>query len=160
MEAAFEKITGVSAVTSGYIGGSAENAEYKKVSAGRTEHAEAIKVDYDPRTLSYTELLEHFWKNIDPFALNRQFCDGGKQYRSGIFYHTDKEKEAALASKEKILREYKFDQKIATEITKAGTFYPAEKYHQDYYKKNPVQYKTYYFGCGRARRLKEIWGEK
>lgn len=160
MESAFEKLPGVLSVTSGYVGGSAETATYKLVSAGRSEHAEAVKVEFDPKKLSYTQVLNHFWKNIDPFAVNRQFCDKGKQYRSGIFYQSEQEKTLALKSKEKIVSEFQFQQSIATEITKATDFYPAEKYHQDYYKKNPMQYKSYYLGCGRARRLKEIWGAK
>lgn len=159
MEPPFEKLAGVVAVTSGYTGGHQLDPTYEEVSSGETGHAEAVQISYDSTQISYAQLLSVFWRNIDPLAANRQFCDAGTQYRSGIFYHNDEQKRLAVESKLKLEQTHKFDRPIVTEITAATKFYPAEEYHQDYYKKSPLRYKTYRAGCGRDRRLKELWGE-
>ncbi|MCI0694475.1 peptide-methionine (S)-S-oxide reductase MsrA [candidate division KSB1 bacterium] len=159
MEPPFDELMGVVSTISGYIGGHKLNPTYEEVSAGGTGHAEAVQVVYDSTQISYAQLLQVFWRNIDPLAVNRQFCDGGSQYRSAIFYHNDEQRRLAEASKQKVEQIKKFDRPIATEIVAATAFYPAEEYHQDFYKKNPLRYKTYRAGCGRDRRLKELWGE-
>lgn len=158
MEQAYDEIEGVEATTSGYTGGEKPNPSYKQVSRGETQHTEAIEVEYDPQTVDYATLLEAFWHNIDPFAENRQFCDGGSQYRSAIFYQNDEQKN--LAEKTKAELEKRFDQPIATQIVPANQFWKAEDYHQDYYKKNPVRYRFYKAGCGRTDRLKDVWGDQ
>ena len=158
VEADFEKLPGVIAAESGYTGGEEKNPTYQQVSAGRTGHAEAVRVRYDPAQVSYGQLLTHFWRNIDPTVKNRQFCDNGAQYRTAIYYQNQAQREAALASRATLEKEKRFA-RIETEVTAAGTFYPAEQYHQDYYKKNPVRYKFYRHNCGRDARLKELWGE-
>ncbi len=160
MEPPFDKLAGVVSTTSGYIGGHKLNPTYEEVSSGGTGHAESVQIVYDSTQISYAQLLQVFWRNIDPLALNRQFCDGGSQYRSAIFYHNDEQRRLAEESKQKIEQIKKFDRPIATEIVAATVFYPAEEYHQDFYKKNPLRYKTYRAGCGRDRRLKELWGEE
>ncbi len=159
MEPPFDKLDGVISTTSGYTGGHQANPTYKQVSAGTTGHAEAIQVEYDPAKISYTELLAVFWKNIDPTTKNRQFCDHGSQYRSGIFYHNDAQKSAAETSLNKLNQTRPFDEPVVTEITSASTFYPAEEYHQDYYQKNPLRYKYYRYACGRDQRLEKLWGK-
>jgi len=159
MEPPFDKVEGVISTTSGYTGGNKVNPTYKQVSAGSTGHAEAIRIEYDPAKVSYEDLLEVFWKNIDPTTLNSQFCDHGSQYRSAIFYHNDAQKSAAEKSLDKLNQTKPFDDPVVTEITEAGTFYPAEEYHQDYYQKNPLRYKYYRFACGRDKRLEMLWGE-
>jgi len=159
MEPAFDSLKGVISVTSGYTGGEKLNPTYKEVSAGGTGHAESVEIVYDPAVISYQKLLDTFWHNIDPIAVNRQFCDSGNQYRSAIFYHSDEQAKLARASKTALERSKRFSEPIATEITSAGRFYPAEEYHQHYYKKNPIRYKYYRSGCGRDKRLKELWGE-
>jgi peptide-methionine (S)-S-oxide reductase len=156
MEPPFDELAGVISTTSGYIAGKTKNPTYEQVSSGSTGHAEALQVVYDPKKITYEKLLEVFWRNIDPLAANGQFCDLGSQYRSGIFYHDGNQKSAAEKSKKSI--QSRFKQPVATEITAATVFYPAEDYHQDYYKKNPVRYKLYSHGCGRAQRLEEVWG--
>jgi peptide-methionine (S)-S-oxide reductase len=158
MEQALDKVKGVVTSTSGYIGGHKEKPTYSEVSAGRTGHTEAVQVEYDPKTVSYAGLLKAFWKNIDPTTVNRQFCDWGSQYRSGIFYHDDEQKRLADISKNNLSQKKPFTEKIVTEITAATTFYPAEKYHQNYYRKNPVRYRLYKFSCKRTQRLEELWG--
>jgi len=158
-ETAFEGVPGVFAVTSGYIGGQVDNPTYEQVSAGGTGHAEAVEVVYDPSKITYEKLLDIFWRNVDPFQKDGQFCDLGSQYRSAIFYRGDAEKRAALASLRKLEEQPRFKGKIVTEIVPATKFYAAEEYHQDYYKKNPVHYKMYRLGCGRDARLKSIWGK-
>jgi peptide-methionine (S)-S-oxide reductase len=160
MEEAFEPIDGVASVVSGYIGGNKANPSYDQVSAGSTGHAEAVEIRYDPAKVSYEQLLQHFWRNIDPLAANRQFCDRGSQYRSAIFYHGDEQRRLAEASKAALEQSGRLNGQIATEIVEAGKFYPAEEYHQDYYRKNPQRYKFYKWSCGRAQRLEEIWGKK
>jgi len=160
IEADFEKVAGVITVTSGYTGGRVANPTYKQVSAGGTGHAEAVRVVYDPTVITYEELLEVFWYNIDPTVVDRQFCDVGDQYRSGIFYHDEEQREAAERSLAKLKKNKPFPQPIVTEITEESAFYPAEVYHQDYAKKNPIRYSYYRKGCGRDSRLQELWGEK
>jgi peptide-methionine (S)-S-oxide reductase len=156
----FEKLTGVISVTSGYTGGKTKNPRYEEVSAGGTGHAESVEITYDPKKVSYGQLLQVFWHNIDPIAVNRQFCDSGNQYRSAIFYHNESQKNLALTSKETLVKSKRFSDPIATEITPASTFYPAEEYHQGYYRKNPIRYKYYRYSCGRDKRLKELWGSE
>jgi len=158
MEEAFEKVPGVIAAVSGYMGGQAANPTYEQVSAGRTGHAEVVQVEYDPAKVSYEKLLEAFWRNIDPTQKNAQFCDYGSQYRSGIFYHNDEQKRLAESSRVALQKNMPFKGEIVTEITKSSQFYPAEEYHQDYYLKNPKSYKFYKSGCGREARLKQLWG--
>ena len=160
MESDFEKVPGVLEVISGYTGGHQENPTYKQVSAGLTGHAESVQVVYDPAQVTYEKLLDVFWKNIDPVAVDRQFCDHGDQYRSAIFYRDAGQKRLADASKEALEKSGRFKSPIATQIVPASRFYPAEDYHQDYYKKNTIRYKFYRGRCGRDRRLKELWGEK
>jgi peptide-methionine (S)-S-oxide reductase len=159
MEPPFDKVEGVISTTSGYTGGNKVNPTYKQVSAGKTGHAEAIQIEFDPAKVSYDDLLAVFWKNIDPTTPNRQFCDHGSQYRSEIFYHNEAQKDAAEKSLEKLNQTKPFDDPVVTEIARAGTFYPAEEYHQDYYQKNPLRYKYYRYMCGRDQRLEKLWGE-
>jgi peptide-methionine (S)-S-oxide reductase len=159
MEPPFDKIDGVVRTTSGYTGGHTKNPTYEDVSAGGTGHAESIEVTYNSAKVSYEQLLDVFWKNIDPTATNRQFCDAGTQYRSVIFYHDDVERAAAEASKKNVEASGVLKgAKVATEIVAATAFYPAEEYHQDYYVKNPLRYNYYRWGCGRDQRLEELWG--
>ena len=160
IEADLEKVEGVLSVTSGYTGGTVANPTYKQVSAGTTGHTEAVRVVFDPRVISYEELLAIFWRNVDPTVADRQFCDVGEQYRAGIFYHDEGQREAAERSRAMLEQTKPFTNPIVTEITAASAFYPAEAYHQDYYKKNPIRYSYYRKSCGRDRRLKEIWGER
>jgi peptide-methionine (S)-S-oxide reductase len=158
MEAPFDVLPGVISTTSGYTGGSKKNPTYQEVSGGRTGHAEAVQVLYDPKKISYEKLLEVFWHNIDPTVKDRQFCDVGNQYRSGIFYADDTQKKAAEASRAALQKSKPFKAEIVTEITPAGEFTAAEDYHQDFYLKNPTRYKFYRAGCGRDARLTELWG--
>ncbi len=159
MEEAFEKVDGVLAVVSGYMGGTVPNPSYEEVSAGRTGHAESVEVTYDPSKVTYQKLLDAFWRNVDPLTPNAQFCDHGSQYRAAIFYSTDEEKRLSEDSKRAIEQSKRFPQPIVTQLVQASTFYPAEDYHQDYYKKNPLRYKYYKFGCGRVQRLETLWGK-
>ena len=156
MEPPFDELPGVVSTTSGYTGGSKVNPTYEQVSSGTTGHAEAMQVRYDPTRISYEKLLDVFWRNIDPLTANRQFCDRGRQYRSAIFYHDEEQLRLAQSSKEAL--DGRFDEPIVTEIEPAGEFYPAEEYHQDYYKKNPLRYKLYRWNCGRDARLTQVWG--
>ena len=158
MEPPFDAIDGVFSTTSGYIGGHVENPTYKQVSSGRTGHTEALKIEFDPEKVDFQALLEVFWKNIDPTVVDRQFCDAGNQYRSGIFYVNDEQRVLAMQSRENLEKTKPFKQPIVTEITAASPFYAAEEYHQDYYQKNPLRYKFYRTSCGRDRRLRELWG--
>jgi len=158
-EEALEKIPGVVSVVSGYIDGKTKNPSYEMVSSGSTGHTEAVEVKFDPSKLSYEKLLDAFWLNHDPTTVNRQFCDGGSQYRPGIYWHSEEQKRLAEASKLKYDKLKAFKQPIVTPIVKASQFWPAEDYHQDYYKKNPVRYKFYVNGCGRYARLDELWGK-
>jgi peptide-methionine (S)-S-oxide reductase len=158
-EAAFEEVPGVLSAVSGYSGGTVKNPRYEQVSSGRTGHAESVEVTFDPARVTYEKLLDIFWVNHDPTVTNRQFCDSGTQYRPAIFYLNDEQKRLAEASKAKWEKQKPFRQPILTEITQAGPFYAAEDYHQDYYKKNPLQYKFYVTGCGRYARLDSLWGD-
>jgi peptide-methionine (S)-S-oxide reductase len=158
MEPPYDALDGVHSTTSGFIGGHSENPRYLDVVAGKTGHAEAVQVVYDPSTVSYERLLEVFWVNIDPTDAGGQFCDRGSAYRSGIFYHDDEQKALAEASKAALEANKPFEQPVVTEIHAATPFYAAEEYHQDYYQKNPLRYKFYRAGCGRDRRLNELWG--
>ncbi|HJS67228.1 MAG TPA: peptide-methionine (S)-S-oxide reductase MsrA [Nitrospiraceae bacterium] len=159
MEEVFEKVDGVLSATSGYMGGTVSNPTYEEVSAGRTGHAESVEVVYDPAKVSYQKLLDAFWRNVDPITPNAQFCDHGNQYRSAIFFQTDEEKRASDSSKQTIEQSKRFKESIVTQIVMASKFYPAEEYHQDFYKKNPIRYKFYKYNCGRAQRLEELWGK-
>jgi peptide-methionine (S)-S-oxide reductase len=158
MEPPFDELPGVTATISGYTGGSKANPTYQEVSAGTTGHAEAVQVIYDPKKVTYEKLLEVFWHNIDPTVKDRQFCDGGTQYRTAIFYNDGAQRSAAEASMAALEKSKPFKEPIVTQIVMAGAFYPAEEYHQDYYKKNPVRYQLYRSGCGRDARLKQLWG--
>jgi len=159
MEPPYDELDGVISTTSGYTGGRKQNPTYEEVSTDTTGHTEAVQVVYDPKRISYARLLEVFWRNIDPLTANAQFCDHGTQYRSGIFYHDAEQRRLAEDSKRALEASGRFKGPIVTEIVAAGTFYPAEEYHQDYYKKNPIRYKFYRAGCGRDQRLAELWGE-
>lgn len=160
MEAPFDHLEGVVSVTPGYTGGTKKNPSYEEVSAGGTGHAESVQIVFDPAKISYTKLLDVFWHNIDPLTKEGQFCDMGHQYRTAIFTHSEEQKKAAEESKKALEESPRFKGKtIYTEITPAGEFYPAEEYHQQYYKKNPLRYKFYRFSCGRDERLQEIWGK-
>ena len=160
MEPPYDKLPGVDATISGYTGGQTVNPTYAQVSSGTTGHAEAVQVIYDPAKVSYEKLLEVFWVNVDPTVKDRQFCDTGNQYRTAIFYRDEAQRKAAEASKAAIEKSKPFKEPIVTPIVMAGPFYPAEEYHQDYYKKNPVRYQLYRSGCGRDARLKQLWGER
>jgi peptide-methionine (S)-S-oxide reductase len=158
MEGPFDELDGVFSTTSGYAGGHKRNPTYNEVSAGTTGHAEVVEIEYDPEKISFPELLEVFWHNIDPTVKDRQFCDKGSQYRTAILYHDEEQKKYAEQTRDDLLKLKRFDT-IYTEILPTSMFYPAEEYHQDYYKKNPVRYKLYRYGCGRDSRLEELWGE-
>jgi peptide-methionine (S)-S-oxide reductase len=158
MEPPYDELDGVLSTISGYIGGAKKNPTYEEVTTGKTGHAEAVEIAYDPKKISYEKLLEVFWRNIDPLTANAQFCDSGSQYRSAIFYHDEMQKRLAEKSKKDV--QGRFKQPVVTEIVAAGEFYPAEDYHQDYYKKNPIRYKIYRYGCGRDERLREVWGSQ
>lgn len=160
MEHPFDELPGVVSVTSGYIGGHKKNPTYQEVSAGGTGHAEAVQVVYHPARISYDKLLTRFWHNIDPTVKNRQFCDVGDQYRSAVFYHSDEQRRLALRSKQALESAGRFKGPVVTEVVAASEFYPAEDYHQQYYKKNPIRYSYYRLSCGRDKRLKELWGDE
>jgi len=158
MEKPFDQLDGVISTTSGYAGGKETAPTYESVSSGRTGHTEVVQIAYDPNKVSYTQLVDVFWHNIDPFAINRQFCDAGSQYRSAIFYSTAAERDIAEASKAALAEQ--FGKPIATEIAPLNaSFTAAEEYHQDYYLKNPLRYSYYRSSCGRDKRLEAIWGE-
>lgn len=157
MEAEFDQTSGVTDVMSGFMGGAAENAKYYDVASGETGHIEVVEVKFDPAVVSYEDLLKIFWSNVDPTDAEGQFCDKGSQYAAGIFYFGDKQKEAAEKSLQTV--EEKLGQKVVAFIREAMPFYPAEEYHQEYYKKNALQYMLYKKGCGREKRLEEVWGD-
>jgi peptide-methionine (S)-S-oxide reductase len=157
VEEAFDAVPGVVATTSGYTGGTVEDPTYQQVSAGGTGHYEAVKVEYDPSRVEYAQLLDTFWRNVDPFDPAGQFCDKGDSYLSAIFVATEEEQRLAEATKADVAE--RFDMEIATAVLPEQAFYPAEDYHQDFYKTNPARYKYYKWGCGRAQRLEEIWGK-
>lgn len=157
MQPIYDKQDGVVRTVVGYTGGEEVSPTYEVVSSGKTGHAEAVQVYFDPDRVTYSRLLEIFWKNIDPTVKDKQFCDTGKQYRSAIFTHNEQQREEAQQSKEELMKNFG---RIYTEISPAGLFYPAEEYHQKYYLKNPWKYKVYRYLCGRDQRLEEIWGDK
>jgi peptide-methionine (S)-S-oxide reductase len=160
VEEAFDKVPGVISTVSGYTGGTVPNPTYEQVSGAKnTGHAEAVRVTYDPSKVTYQQLVDWFWRNIDPTQANGQFCDTGSPYRSGIFYHDEEQKKIAETSKRALAASGRLKGPIVTEITAAGAFYNAEGYHQDYYKKNSHRYNFYKYGCGRAQRLERIWGK-
>lgn len=159
MEEAFEQLEGVEEAVSGYIGGHLPNPTYYQVSQGKSGHTEAVVISYDPDKISYNQLLDAFWQNIDPVDGGGQFCDRGSQYRSEIFYQNQEEKLLAEASRLKLTQSGKLSSEIATAITEASEFTEAEEYHQDYYRKNPVRYSFYKYSCGRAKRLEQLWGK-
>lgn len=159
VEADFEKLPGVLSAESGYIGGRVARPTYEQVSAGGTGHAEAVRVAYDPAKVSYAQLVEYFWRHVDPTVKDRQFCDAGPQYRSAIFYSGDTQKSVAEASKAALEKSGRFV-KVHTEIAPAGEFTVAEDYHQDYYRKNPIRYRYYRASCGRDARVAEVWQER
>jgi len=159
MEQPFDVLDGVVSTTSGYTGGDTENPTYEEVSSGTTGHAEAVQILYDPKKISYAELLNVFWRNVDPTNPNGQFVDRGRQYRPAIFYHDEQQRAAAEKSRDELEKSGRFKGPIKTEIVKAGPFYNAEDYHQDYYKKNPIRYKFYRGRSGRDDFLKKTWGE-
>jgi peptide-methionine (S)-S-oxide reductase len=159
IEADFEKLPGVIGAESGYTAGTRANPTYEQVSAGSTGHTEAVRVTYEPGKVSYAQLVEFFWRHIDPTVKDKQFCDSGTQYRSGIYWQNAAERTIAESSRDALLSSGKFKE-IHTEIIAATTFYPAEEYHQDYYKKNPIRYAYYRKGCGRDARVQQLWGSK
>lgn len=159
-ESDFDKVPGVVSTTSGYIGGQKKNPTYQEVSAGGSGHAEAVKVVYDPAQVTYAQLLEKFWRSIDPTTPDAQFCDHGHQYRSAIFYLNDEQRRQAEASKAALEKNKPFKEPIVTEIATATTFYPAEQYHQNYHDRNSVRYNYYRWSCGRDQRLEELWGKQ
>jgi|SRR6187402_2542725 peptide-methionine (S)-S-oxide reductase len=158
VEADFDKVPGVLRTISGYTGGKAENPTYNQVVSGSTGHTEAVEITFDPSKVSYQKLLDVFWRNHDPLAKDRQFCDTGNQYRPAIFFHGEEQQKLAEETRKAV--QAKFAPRVVhTEVAKAEKFYPAEDYHQDYYEKNPVRYKFYRFNCGRDQRLQELWGK-
>lgn len=160
MEPPYDKLDGVDATISGFIGGDVPDPSYDQVVAGGTGHVEAVKVVYDPSQVAYESLLEVYWRNIDPLDDGGQFCDRGPQYRTAIFPTTDEQQRLAEASKKTLSESGRFDRPIVTRIERAGEFYPAETYHQNYYQKNPIRYRYYRYRCGRDDRLEELWGER
>jgi peptide-methionine (S)-S-oxide reductase len=158
MQPAYDEVPGVLKTTVGYTGGWAKNPTYEEVSSGSTGHAESIEILYDPSKVSYKKLLDVFWHNVDPTTKDREFCDVGHQYRTAIFFHDAEQEREARASEKEIEETKPFKDPIVTEIVQAEVFYPAEDYHQEFYKKNPVRYRYYRWGCGRDQRLRELWG--
>lgn len=157
-ESDFQDLPGVEDAVSGYIGGDEKDPTYAQVSSGKTGHTEGVLITFDPAKVTYAELATLYWRSIDPTVKDKQFCDTGSQYRSAIFYFNDEQKKIAEATKKDVERTLK--KKVYTQVLAATVFYPAEDYHQDYYKKNPVRYKYYRFSCGRDSRLAELWGDK
>ena len=159
MQSPFDKLEGVISTTVGYTGGSEKHPTYEDVSGGKTGHAEAVQIVYDPEIIAYSQLLDVFWRNIDPTQVDGQFYDIGRQYRTAIFYHDAEQMKLALASKEELESSNRYDKKIVTEIVSATAFYTAEDYHQDYYKTNSIRYKYYRLGSGRDQYLDSVWGK-
>ncbi len=159
VEADFDKVPGVISTTSGYLNGKTKNPTYKEVSGGGSGHVEAVEVVYDPAKVTYAKLLDAFWRSIDPLVKDKQFCDSGDMYRTGIYYLDDEQKKLAEESKKPVAAKFA-PRTVYTEIVKADTFYPAEDYHQDYYKKNEARYNFYRWNCGRDQRLEQLWGKK
>ena len=160
VEADFDKVPGVLSTTSGYIGGTVANPTYQQVTTKTTGHAEAVEIAFDPTKVSYAQLVEKFWRTIDPTTKDRQFCDAGSPYRTAIFTHDAAQAAAVQASLAALEKSKPFKEPIVTQIVPAGPFYAAEDYHQDYYKKNPVRYNYYRTSCGRDARLEQLWGKK
>ena len=160
VESDFDKVPGVLSTTSGYMGGTKKDPTYEEVSAGGTGHAEVVQVEYDPKKVTYAQLLQVFWRNVDPLTPNAQFCDRGPQYRSALFVADAEQRRLAEESLRALKASRRFDKPIVTELLPAAEFYPAEEYHQDYYRKNPVRYRYYRYSCGRDARLEELWGKK
>jgi peptide-methionine (S)-S-oxide reductase len=160
VESDFDKVPGVLSTTSGYTGGTVANPTYQQVSGKGTGHAEVVEIVFDPAKVTYAQLVEHFWRTIDPTTKDRQFCDAGSPYRSAIFALDAEQMKIALASRAALEKNKPFKEPIVTEVVPASAFYPAEGYHQDYYKKNPVRYQYYRTGCGRDARLKQLWGDQ
>jgi peptide-methionine (S)-S-oxide reductase len=160
VEEFFDKVPGVISTTSGFIGGQVKNPTYEQVTTGRTGHAEAVQVEFDPAKVSYARLLEVFWRNVDPTQKDGQFCDYGSHYRTAIYFHDDEQRKLADASRAALQKSKPFKGEIVTEIAKATEFYPAEGYHQDFHLKNPSRYKFYKTGCGRETRLQQLWGKQ
>jgi peptide-methionine (S)-S-oxide reductase len=160
VEADFDKIEGVISTTSGYTGGKTANPTYEQVSKKATGHAEAVEIVYDPSKVSYERLVTHFWRTIDPTVKDQQFCDRGSPYRTAIFAQDAQQLKIAQTSRAALEKSKPFKEPIVTELALGGTFYPAEEYHQDYYKKNPLRYKYYRTSCGRDARLKQLWGDQ
>ena len=159
VESDFDKVPGVVSTTSGYTGGTLANPSYEQVSSKATGHAESVEVRFDPKRVSYEQLLAHFWHSIDPTTKDRQFCDVGTPYRTAIFVHGPAQRRAAEASLAELQKTKPFKDPIVTQIVDAGPFYPAEDYHQNYYQKNPVRYHYYRTACGRDARLAQLWGD-
>ncbi len=160
VESDFDKVPGVLSTTSGYTGGRTLNPTYEQVSSNNTGHAEVVEIVFDPAKVSYAQLVEHFWRTIDPTTKDQQFCDRGSPYRSAIFAVDAEQLKVAQASKAALEKSKPFKEPVVTEVLLASTVYPAENYHQDYYKKNPVRYKYYRTSCGRDARLQQLWGDK
>lgn len=159
IEADFEKLAGVLSVVAGYAGGPEKSPTYQQVSAGATGHAEVVRVVYDAKKVSYEKLLDYFFKHIDPTTKDSSFCDFGKQYRTGIYFANDSEKRLADKAKADLDASKKLPAPVVTEVTKAAEFWPAEDYHQDYYKKSAASYSRYRAGCRRDQRVRELWGD-
>jgi peptide-methionine (S)-S-oxide reductase len=159
VESDFDRVPGVISTTSGYTGGKTANPTYEQVSSHTTGHAESVQIVFDPAKVSYEQLVQHFWHTIDPTTKDRQFCDVGSPYRTAIFPVDAEQMKIATASRAALEKSKPFKDPVVTEVTMAGPFYPAEEYHQDYYKKNPVRYKYYRLTCGRDARVKELWGD-
>ncbi len=159
MEEVYDKVPGVIATVSGFMGGHVKNPTYEQVTAGRSGHAEVVQVEYDPAKVSYARLLEVYWRNVDPTQKDGQFCDHGPHYRTAIFFHDDERRRLAEASRAALQKNKPFKEAIVTEVTKSSEFYPAEGYHQDFHQKNPTRYKFYKTGCGREARLQQLWGK-
>lgn len=157
-ESDFDKVPGVTETISGFMGGQTKNPTYEQVSAGGTGHTEALQLKYDPKVVSYQQLLDYYWRHVDLLDGGGQFCDRGNQYRPAIFAHTPEQKKLAEDSKAALDKSKRFDRPIAVEIVDAGTFTPAEDYHQNYYETHPLQYRYYRYACGRDARLEKLWG--
>ena len=160
VEADFDKVDGVVSTISGFMGGKTPKPNYQTVTAGGTGHLEVVQISFDPKKVTYQKLLDTFWMSIDPYDANGQFCDKGDSYRTAVFAHTPEQKALAAASREKIVKDGPLKKAVATEVRDSGPFTAAEDYHQDFYKTNPIRYKTYRYGCGRDARLEQIWGKK
>lgn len=159
MEPPYDELDGVFSTTSGYIGGDVEDPSYEEVTTGTTGHYEAVQIEYDPSVIGYEKLLDVFWHNVDPLDASGQFCDRGPQYRTGIFYHNERQREIAERSKRELSESGTLPGEIVTEVMPASEFYVAEKYHQNYYEKNPLRYRLYKTTCGRDARLEELWSD-